>query len=387
MRLMAAVLCLLLAGCAEEGQWYTVESAPAETLIRASGQLESADSVRLGPPAVPGRWNFTIAMIGTEGSPVRQGQPVLGFDPGDLRDRLQNARSALAEKEQELEQVRQSNAQAREREQLDSAERTMQLERSERKADQPVDLIAGLEYQKLHAERELNSYIVSRQQHRDALTSQVRQNAEAVIEAEIERLSVEVRRFEQAVQRMMLTAPRDGVLIVRSDFRGDKFARNSQVFLGQAVVEIPDLESMVARVQVPEREAATLQVGQPARVTLDADPSRVYEAHVSEINQVLRPRSRQVPAMVVDVALTIVDPDAEIMRPGMTVKAEVVADTHPQAISIPVRALQLSNEGAQVVARNGSGSGQARKVTLGARDQDRVIVLSGLADGDQVLLL
>lgn len=382
-----ALLCLAatLLGCSRDPQLLTVQPERLELRLRASGQLESVDSVRLGPPPVQGRWNFTISMIGEEGSQVRAGQPVLGFDPGDLRDRLQNARNELAEKQQELERVRQANAQARERERLDAAERIAQLERSERKADQPAELIAAIEWQKLHAERELNAYIVAQQQRRDALTERVRANEEAVIQADIDRLAAEVRQFEEAIARMTLRAPRDGVLIVRSDWRGDRFARNSQVFMGQPVVEIPNLEAMVARVQVPEREAAQVQRGQLARVTLDADPGRVFLARVVEVNRVLRPRSRQVPAMVVDVDLAIDEPDPEIMRPGMAVRAEIVTAVREDALLVPARSVRHEHGQPMLELRRGASTRRV-PVRLGPRDEDRVLVLEGLSAGDRVLV-
>ncbi|HRQ64850.1 MAG TPA: HlyD family efflux transporter periplasmic adaptor subunit [Xanthomonadaceae bacterium] len=375
---------LALAACGGgDGRWVDAAHGDVPVTVRVTGSLESANTARLSPPPVTNIWNYTIAQLVPEGTEVRAGMPVVRFDASQLREQLQTAEAQLNEKRQELAQRRQQNAQTGEERTLETAQRSMEAERALRKAEQPEDLVAGIEYSKLVIDRELTAYRDSRQAEKVGLARAVNINAEAAIEAEVERLELDVARIRNEMERMNLRAPRDGVMIVHSDWSGEKFTQNSRIWAGQTVGEIPDLTQMVAKVQVAERLAGELRVGQPARVQLDADPDRVFRGEVVRINPALRQRSRDSAAMVVDAEIAIADPDPDFMRPGMSLKAEVVTATLPAALRVPVRAVEIAGDGAFVRVRGAMGE-QRRSVRLGARVGEEFVVEDGLSAGDRV---
>jgi HlyD family secretion protein len=377
---------LALAACSGgDGRWIEVTPGDVPVTVRLTGSLESANTARLSPPPVSNVWNYTIARLVPEGTQVRAGMPVVSFDASQLREQLQTAEAQLNEKRQELAQRRQQSAQIGEERTLETARRSMEAERALRKAEQPEELVAGIEYRKLVIDRELTAYRDRRQAERVALTAAVNANAEAALAAEVERLELDVNRIRGEIERMSLRAPRDGVMIVHSDWSGEKFSQNSRVWAGQTVGEIPDLTQMVARVQVAERQAGELRVGQPARVQLDADPDRVFRGEVVRINPALRQRSRESAAMVVDAEIAILDPDPEFMRPGMSLKAEVTTATLAGALRVPVRAVEIAGDGAFVRVRGGFRE-QRRGVRLGARVGEEFIVEQGLVAGERVWL-
>lgn len=382
--LLVAAATWALAACSDgDGRWVDTTLGDVPVTVRVTGSLESANSVRLSPPPVSNMWNYTIARLVPEGTEVRAGMPVVSFDASQLREQLQAAEAQLNEKRQELTQRRQQSAQTSEERTLESAQREMEAERALRKAEQPEDLIPGIEYSKLVIDRRLTAYRDSRQGEKVALTAAVNANAEAALASEVERLELDVNRIRSEMERMNLRAPRDGVMIVHGDWSGEKFSQNSRVWAGQTVGEIPDLTQMVARVQVAERQAGALRVGQAARVQLDADPDRVFRGEVVRINPALRQRSRESAAMVVDAEIAIADPDPEFMRPGMSLKAEVITATLADAVRVPVRAVEIAGDGAFVRVRGALGE-QRRSVRLGDRVGEEFIVVQGLTAGDRV---
>ncbi len=382
--LLIAVATLALAACSgDDGRWVDTTHGDVPVTVRVTGSLESANTARLSPPPVSNIWNYTISRLVAEGTEVRAGMPVVSFDASQLRDQLQTAEAQLNEKRQQLAQRRQQSAQTGEERTLETAQRVMEAERALRKAEQPEELIAGIEYSKLVIDRGLTAYRDSRQAEKVALTVAVNVNAEAALESEVERLELDAARIRNEMERMNLRAPRDGVMIVHSDWNGERFTQNSRVWAGQTVGEIPDLSQMVAKVQVAERLAGQLRVGQPARVHLDANPDRVFVGEVVRINPALRQRSRETAAMVVDAEIAIADPDPEFMRPGMSLKAEVVTATLSGALRVPVRAVEIAPDGPHVRVRGALGE-QRRAVRLGARVGEEFVVEQGLEAGDRV---
>lgn len=73
------------------------------------------------------------------------------------------------------------------------------------------------------------------------------------------------------------------------------------------------------------------------------------------------------------------------LLPGQFVRAHVTAGTIRNGISVPQRAVQLSNQAASVMVVDGSGTVQARPITLGGQVGSNWVVLSGLKPGEKVV--
>ncbi|MEO0602735.1 MAG: hypothetical protein AAF211_14935, partial [Myxococcota bacterium] len=95
-------------------------------------------------------------------------------------------------------------------------------------------------------------------------------------------------------------------------------------------------------------------------------------------------RNRQVKYLKVDIAL---DETTEVMKPGMTVRAEIQVDHRDEVLSVPLEAV-FPREGSSVVYRKGGfGSFEPIEVELGIRNDARVEVTSGLEEGDEIALV
>src|SRR5881394_264053 len=79
-----------------QGDWIRVSRGDLVSGIDVTGTLAAVDSGSFGPPQIKDQWDFKISMLAPEGSDVKKGQPVLGFDTMDLQKRL-DEKSAEAE--------------------------------------------------------------------------------------------------------------------------------------------------------------------------------------------------------------------------------------------------------------------------------------------------
>ncbi|GIX32349.1 MAG: hypothetical protein KatS3mg125_0305 [Lysobacterales bacterium] len=384
--LLPAMLFALTAGCAREGEVVELASRPVEITLRVPGSLESSNSARLTVPS-PSQmfWNFSIERLLPDGARVRRGQTVVAIDTAALRDRLRQVEAELEQKRSELTQLETRKVEAAEERRLRIEERRMQAEKARRKAEQPEALVPGVEYRKLAIERRLAEWLAEREPERSRLAERAEANAIAAVRAEIERKTLERDQIQRDLEAFELKAPRDGMVVVRTDFSGEKFSQNSRVWPGQTIAEIPDLSRMVARVEVPERHAGRIAVGMPARIVLDADPDRVFAGTIRRIHPTLRQRARESAAMVIDAEIAIEEPDPSFMRPGMSLVAEIVLQTLPSAIVVPARAVRIGDRGASVELAEGL-SGREQPVRLGPRIGDGFLVLQGLAAGQRVRL-
>jgi len=75
--------------------------------------------------------------------------------------------------------------------------------------------------------------------------------------------------------------------------------------------------------EIPERESARITVGQKVSFSLDATPDQPFEGQVTGLASVVHTRSRSQPAKVFDAIVSLRAPDPDLMRPGMSVNAEI----------------------------------------------------------------
>ena len=188
---------------------------------------------------------------------------------------------------------------------------------------------------------------------------------------QLENAEVALREAQLSLEYTDVRAPIDGIVMLRQVEQGDLVRANQVLF------SVADLDPLQARIQVPEKRMSQIHAGQPARVMIDALPGQVFPASVRRISPGVDPASG-----TVKVTLDISPADA--LRPGMFATVRIITEVHEQALIIPKKALVLETDQDDVFAVR---DGQARRlrVELGYADGDRIEVLSGLTDGDQVI--
>jgi membrane fusion protein, multidrug efflux system len=143
---------------------------------------------------------------------------------------------------------------------------------------------------------------------------------------------------------------------------------------------VEDLDTLILRVNVPERELAKLSVGQPASLTFDAVPNRPFRGEIALI-------SPYVNADTATFSVRIrVTETGGLLRPGMFARVAIVYERKPDALQIPRTAI-LDSEGPPKVFVVKGGKAAERAVKLGLSNGAWIEVTEGLEDGDQVIVV
>ena len=140
----------------------------------------------------------------------------------------------------------------------------------------------------------------------------------AEVEAELTRVDVNLSR--QSVQ--IVTAPRDGVIMHKSNWNGEKFDVGSQVWRGQTVAEIPDPATLAVRAQLPERDLQRVKEGVRARIVVEGGGGSAYHGKVAGVGRAVRSKSQVQPVPVLDLEIRLDDAKARL-RPGQAVRVEL----------------------------------------------------------------
>jgi multidrug efflux pump subunit AcrA (membrane-fusion protein) len=167
-----------------------------------------------------------------------------------------------------------------------------------------------------------------------------------------------------------LRSPLDGVVLSRSVEPGE------YVPLNGPLVRIGNVDALVLECAVDEADIGRIAIGRKAAVALYAFPKQAFHGEVFEI---FPDADRTKKTFLVKVRLS----DAPAgLRSGMSGEVNLVVEEHPGALLVAADAIDAAGMG-WVVAGDRA---EQRKITIGIRDMLRAEVLSGLVEGDRVVV-
>jgi len=169
-----------------------------------------------------------------------------------------------------------------------------------------------------------------------------------------------------------ITAPIDGVIAKRMVKVGNLIQTNQTLF------QIDDFKPLWGILSVPERELATLRVGQPVRLLVDSLPGIPFTGRVARVAPVVDPQSG-----TFRVTTEFNDPQGRL-KSGMFGRFEVVFDRRAGVMVIPVDAL-IEEDAARAVFVIEGGLAKRRIVGVGYQNGSLIEVREGLKVGERVV--
>jgi HlyD family secretion protein len=200
----------------------------------------------------------------------------------------------------------------------------------------------------------------------------------------------ELKRVEANVDRMLLKAPMDGLVVMMTVMRRGSADQaqikvGDQVRTGQPIMQIVDLSSMVVNASVNQADARQIRVGAKARVRFDAYPDLDLPAEVYGLGAM--PRASQFRAdylSEVPVTLRLLRLDPRVI-PDLSVSADVILEMEPQTVVAPLESIFRDGpEGRPYVFLREPAGWARREVELGKKNYLSAAVRSGLRAGDVV---
>lgn len=363
---------------------YRVQREDFERRVVADGHLSAVRATPLAPDSTV-RSSLRIAWMIPDGSRVAAGDLVMRFDPSEMEKRLEEARAELEKTAIRIRKKRLQSEAEIENLRRDEALAALELETARQFQKKDAELFSRQEIIEAEMDRELAEQRKVHAQRTRESTGDLAATEIQILEIERRRALEKIQEAEKRLASMEIRAPHEGLVVYQRDFRGNLPRVGDQVYSGNPVAEIPDLSRMQAEVYVLEADAGGLKEGKPAQVRVEARPELTYEAVVERLDALAKPRVRQSPVQYFSAILRLRNTDPERMKPGQRVRATLRLERVPDALVVPRQAV-FEREGGKVVFRRDGKDFETVPVTLGAAGLGRIVVESGLREGDVVAL-
>lgn len=235
----------------------------------------------------------------------------------------------------------------------------------------------------------------------------------------IRQFQASLTRASDILNKTEYEAPFDGLVTNLPAREGETVVMGIQNSPGSTLMTVADMSVVTAEVMVDETDIVNLKLGQPAEVTVDAMPKKVFHGTVTEIgdNAIVRSTGLSTSQVTTGnqeakdfkVVVTLIDPPPNL-RPGLSTTAKITTNTAKDALNIPIQALTVRQKGDLEKKPGGAGTVQAasadskqdkeeiqgvfvvkngkaefRKVDTGITGTTNIEVKNGLQSGEQIV--
>jgi len=203
------------------------------------------------------------------------------------------------------------------------------------------------------------------------------------INAQIQQLDATMKEDEAIQKQTKVAAPLSGTVVAMTARVGQALSANQDVLM-----RISDLSKMSVQARVAEEDVTRLHKGMTAYFTTPGYPGKRWAGKLRQIMLLPADDSgRQGKKAYYTVLFDVANPSRELMA-GMTADVFFVLDKVEHAITIPAAlVVKPDNKGLQKLkVLHADGRMETRDVRIGIHNGDKAQVVSGLAEGEQVLL-
>ena len=319
------------------------------------------------------------------GDQVKKGEVVAIIEHQDLLSKIRQAEAVLNNRKAKLQAIQQTRpkeiikARAALEElaaELNLARLTLERQQSLRKGD----YVSQESLDKAQNEvKVLEAQLLSARENVALIETRYEADLE-VARSEVAETEAELESARINLAYASIRAPISGVVGSISTQEGETVAAslNAPTF-----ITLIDLDRLQIHDFVDETDIGRVQVGQEALFTVDAYPDNVFKGKVEAIYPMA---SIQENVVYYEVIISILDKGEAIIRPEMTANVRIIIDSHPQALAIPHEAI-VRKDGKQVVAViDPDGDIEERRISVGWVDSEYTEILSGLKEGETVLV-
>lgn len=399
---VAAVMLLLVARTAQNPRpaWSVptveVHTGTLERILRLTGSTVGENSMTLLAPHLrgsrtrgggSGRFHLVLQELIPEGARVAVGDKVAMFDRESMLQQIADLKAEVAQAEGNLRVLAAKLAADREArgQQIRLAKAGAETAALDLKTAPVRSAIQGDVF-RLNLDESRARYNQLLTETKDFETSQKAQLK--IAQLEFQQSQAEVERAEANAKRMVIRAPRAGLVVIRQTVRNGAYATvrsGDELRPGQPYLDIVAPGPMLVESAVNQVDITQLHIGAPAEVVPEAFPDIRLPARVTAIGNIAMSggfRGNFVRKVPVKLRITGSDPR---LLPSLSVKVDVVLDQVENAPLVPRAAIfSQSSAGQKFAVVQGHLSWERRNLDLGLTNNIAAAVLAGLKDGDIV---
>jgi HlyD family secretion protein len=208
----------------------------------------------------------------------------------------------------------------------------------------------------------------------------------AQAQAQVAEDQANLKQLDEQLSYTDITSPIDGIVLSRDVQLGD--AVSSILVLGSTatlVMTLGDTSEVYVKGKVDESDIGKVYIGQPARIKVESFKDKTFDGKVTKISPMGVEKDN---VTTFEVRVSIQNPGGEL-KAEMTANAEIILEEHKNVLQIPEGSILYDKDkkaSVEIPDPKGKEGKDKVAVNIGISNGAKTEVLSGLKEGDQVVL-
>jgi multidrug efflux pump subunit AcrA (membrane-fusion protein) len=373
-----------------------ITRGPLSLTIHATGDLRAGRSITLVAPPVGGM--LRVVTMSTTGASVKKDEVVVEFDPTDQVFALNQAKTEVAEAEQEIAKMKADGAAQGARDEVSLLTARFDVRRAELDVSGNEFVGAIKAQQNLLSLEEAKRRLAQLEGDVKARAA-TNQASLAVVQEKRNKAGLAMQRAQSVIDSLQLKAPMDGVVMTKenTDAMGGmmiwgmpmpEYKTGDSVNPGRPVADVIEAGQMELRARINESDRANLAEGQLAIVEIDTVPGEKFKARVGQLSAQARRadwfESAASSTRQFEVGFKFEQLDPR-MRGGASARVTIEGKDIADALTVPRQAVFLKNGKTHVFMKVGDRFEQ-KEVKVVHRTESRA-ALEGLPEGTEIAMI
>jgi len=383
------LMCLGLIGCkqkvVQEVQSTFVKKGTFTEELTEEGNVKAVNSINLSAPNISYRYgNLKITNMAGDGKEVQKGDTVIIFDPSEIKKAIITSQQQLEIANAEFEKLK-----ATQQSEIEDLESDMEISRisqeiSKINFEQAV-YESDVTKKEINLKLETANIALSRVKEQIENKKKIQQEDLFQKTLNIKQLSAALDDATRSVNSLFVVSPTPGIAIIKDNWMtSQKWQAGDQPYSGTALIELPDLNEMMAEVKINEVDITKIIPGLKVLIKPDAYSDTTYSGEVIAVANLAQNKDSKSKIKIFPVQIKITGKSRNLL-PGLTVSCKIIIKELSDVLYIPLEAIFKDQVNDFVYVK--SGSGFARKdVKIGSVNTDFAIVTEGLSENEELAL-
>ena len=369
-----------------------VQRGDVDMDVHATGELRASHTVMLTAPSVGGGALEITELLPTS-TPVKKGDVVVEFDPGEQQYKLDQSRSELMQAEQEITKANADAAVLAAQDKVALLKARYDVRQAQLDV-QKNEIVSSIDARKNDLALEQAQRVLTELEQDSQSHQQSGQAAIYLAKEKYNKAKLAMDEAQQNIDKMRMTAPMDGMVSIQRNpptdffFTGmavPDFHAGDLVNPGGAIAQIVDPMGLELSCKLGERSSSSVAVGEPVEVVFDAMPGRTFHGKVKTVGGMSRSDIfDESSSDGVEVTMELSDTDPRL-RAGFTAQILLRGERKRNVLYLPRQATFMKDGKHSVYVAAGSGYEQKPVKIVGENESKAVI--EGLSEGTRVTLV
>ena len=381
---------VLLTNCKqEETQQVPIGKVTRGTLyldLYEEGEVEAIQSTDITAPNISWRYGILkITEMIKDGQEVQAGDTLIVFDPSEVLKGIIDAESSLEIAEAEYERM--IAQQQSDMEDLRAGYEVTRISHEISKIRFESSVYES-DIKKKEIQLNLDKAEIALERSKEQIENRIKIQNEEVKQKKlsIQRYVSNLEEAHETIKQLVVLSPTSGIGIIERNRSSDnKFQIGEQTWAGQSIIQLPDLSSLKATVQINEVDISKINKNLKVEIRPDAFSDSIFTGSVNSIANLAINKDRSSKIKVFPVEIILNETNKNLL-PGLTVSCRIILDEIEDVLYIPIDALQIEGDKSYVYKKRGNSYDKV-EIETDKNNTDYIVVVDGLKEGDEIALI